>query len=297
MVFGKVVKTKHYFSRKQVAFKRRRECKTNYHKRHKIIRQNPQKNNFQQTRLVVNISNRYITAQLVKAYPNGDKTLAAVNSRELRAYKYTFGLKNYSACYLTGLLLGKRAMRESKLHKIYPGNQENVGITHLVQLLPNQPASLRCILDIGLLRPTSGAKVFAVLKGITDAGVNCPFSPRRFYGYDEKKKQLNSSKLLERIRGVTVAKYAMQQQGKSQHFSKYFENGLKPTMCPLIFDQTVKAIHKNPKKMPMVRLPSKKPVTKVVKMKKKSYEERKKDVETLKTEWQQTIASNAIPAA
>jgi large subunit ribosomal protein L18 len=35
------------------------------------------------------------------------------------------------------------------------------------------------ILDIGRYRPTKGSKLFAALKGVIDAGIECP--------YDEKK--------------------------------------------------------------------------------------------------------------
>merc|ERR1711911_532367 len=110
-----------------------------------------------------------------------------------------------------GLLLGKRAMRQSKLTKIYPGNQGNVGVSHLVTNLVGQPASISAILDIGLKRPTRGAKVFAILKGVADAGVDIPHKSRKFFGYDTKSKKLDSTKLQDRILGKKLAQYAVEQ--------------------------------------------------------------------------------------
>lgn len=299
MVFGRVVKTSSYYSRKKVPFARRRQCRTNYHKRQIMVRQNLKKPNLQQTRLVVNISNKYVTAQLIKAYPTGDKTLTHVNSRELSAYNLTFGLKNYTACYLTGLLLGKRAMRQNNLHKIYRGNEESVGVTHIVSNLAGQPASISAILDVGLKRPTSGARVFAVLKGVADAGVNIPYSPRRFFGFNEKTKKLDTTKLTNRIRGVGLAKYAVEQKDKTHHFSKYFNSttGLTAEMYPALVDQAIKAIHKNPKKMVLPKVQSKKPVKKVVKEKKKSKTERTEDITQQKQAWMAELGMQTATVA
>jgi len=259
-----------------------------------MVRQNLKKPNLQQTRLSVFISNRYVTAQLIKAYPIGDKVICAVNSRELRSYKVTMGLKNYSACYLTGLLLGKRAMRQAKLSKIYAGNQQDCGVTHLVELIPGQPASISSILDIGLRRPTKGNKVFAVMKGLADAGVNIPYSPRRLFGFNEKKKTLDTNKLSNRIKGEDLSKFIEKNVNKDFHFSSYSNpsSGISPQVYPLLVEQAIKAIHKNPKKRAFIKTPSKKPVKKVVKQVKKSMESRQQDVEAHKNEWRATLCVN-----
>lgn len=296
MAIGKVVKTSSYHSRKNVPFRRRRECKTNYHKRQIMVRQNLKKPNLQQTRLVVRMTNKYVIAQLVKAYPTGDKTLSQAHSRELISYNITMGLKNYTACYLTGLLLGKRAMRQSNLHKIYRGNQESVGVTHLVTNLSGQPASISAILDIGLKRPTRGSRVFAVLKGVADAGVNIPYSPQRLFGYDPKAKKLDSTKLANRIRGNDLSKYAASKKGASHHFSSYFnsETGLTAEMYPVLVDQAIKAIHRNPKKMALAKVVPKKTVTKVVKMKKKCKTERDSEVTQQKQAWMSELGMQTV---
>jgi len=261
-----------------------------------MVRQNLQKPNLQRTRLVVRITGKYVVAQLIKAYPNGDKTIAHVNSKELRAYNVTMGLKNYSACYMTGLLLGKRAMRQCHLSKIYRGNTD-VGKSHLVTNLVGQPASVSAILDIGLKRPTPGAKVFAVLKGVADAGVNIPHDPKKFFGYDAKKKELNSEKLKDRIMGITLAKYAAEQVKNSatQHFSQFNNaaTGMTPEMYPALVAQAIKAIHKDPKKRTLPKLASKKPVKRVTKQKRKTKAERDADVSMQKQAWMSELGAVA----
>lgn len=50
--------------------------------------------------------------------------LEQANSFELKKYGLSAGLKNYSASYLTGFLLGKRLLTKLKLDKTYLGNQK-----------------------------------------------------------------------------------------------------------------------------------------------------------------------------
>jgi len=298
MTFGKVVKTSSYYSRKKVPFRRRRECKTNYHKRQIMVRQNLKKPNLQQTRLVVRISNKFVTAQLVKAYPNGDKTFAQAHSKELASYNITMGLKNYSACYMTGLLLGKRAMRQNHLHKIYRGNQENVGVTHLVTNLSGQPASISAILDIGLRHPTTGNRTFAVLKGVADAGVNIPYSPRRLFGYDDKQKKLDSTKLANRIHGVDLAKHIVKTKDSNHQHSSYSNSatGFTAEMYPSLVQQAIKAIHKNPRVQSKPNVQSKKPYNKVAKMKKKTKTERDSEISQQKQAWMAELGMQQMEA-
>ena len=60
----KVVKNKAYFKRFQVKFKRRREGKTDYYARKRLIVQDKNKYNTPKYRLVVRFSNKDITAQV-----------------------------------------------------------------------------------------------------------------------------------------------------------------------------------------------------------------------------------------
>lgn len=41
-----------------------------------------------------------------------------------------------------------------------------------------------CVLDTGLARTSSGARIFGVLKGAVDGGLDIPHSSKRFPGYN-----------------------------------------------------------------------------------------------------------------
>ncbi len=127
----------------RVPFRRRREGKTDYRRRLKLLQSGKH-------RVVVRRSNRYIRMQLVSPSKTGDNTLVAAISSELTTYGYDGGKCNCPAAYLTGLLFGKRA-REA-------GIDEGV-------------------LDIGLHTPTHGSNIYAALKGALDSGLTIPHDP------------------------------------------------------------------------------------------------------------------------
>ena len=123
-----------------VPFRRRREGKTDYYQRTKLIVADV-------PRMVVRKTNRHIIVQLVTAELDGDRTLVAANSAELEKYGYKGSTSSTPAAYLTGMLFAvkaKKAQHES------------------------------AILDIGLNRATPGARVFAALKGAVEAGLAIP---------------------------------------------------------------------------------------------------------------------------
>ncbi|HVP96727.1 50S ribosomal protein L18 [Methanoregula sp.] len=123
-----------------VAFRRRREGRTDYYQRTKLVVADA-------PRMVVRRTNRHIIVQLVNAEMDGDKTLVSANSAELEKYGYTGATANTPAAYLTGMLFAAKAKK---------AGQD------------------RAILDIGLNRATPGARVFAALKGAVDAGLEIP---------------------------------------------------------------------------------------------------------------------------
>ncbi len=129
-----------------VKFRRRREGKTNYRKRLKLLLS-------KKPRLVIRKTNRYIIAHIVKFNPKGDETILMVNSKILRKLGWPYSCKCLPASYLTGYLLGK-------LYK-----KKEIG---------------EVILDIGLSRLTKGNRIFACYKGFLDAGGVSPHSPKYF---------------------------------------------------------------------------------------------------------------------
>ncbi len=126
--------------RYKVKFRRRREGKTNYYKRFKLIKSG-------RLRLVVRKSNYRIVAHIVEATPIGDVTHVYASTQELRGFGWKGSLKCTPAAYLLGLVVGYKALLK--------------GIKEV-------------ILDIGLHRPARGCRVFAVLKGVLDSGVKVP---------------------------------------------------------------------------------------------------------------------------
>jgi len=191
MGFVKVVKNKAYFKRFQVKFKRRREAKTDYAARKRLILQDKNKYKTPKYRFVVRRTTRDIVCQIFSSDLTHDVCLAAAYSHELRNYGVKLGLTNYAAAYATGLLLARRV--NSKLELDYEGQVEVDGDDYNVNVdveaaegeeAPEAPskAPFKAFLDVGLQRTTTGARVFGALKGACDGGLNIPHNPRRFPG-------------------------------------------------------------------------------------------------------------------
>lgn len=208
---------KSYSKRLQTKKRRRREGKTNYKHRINMIRQDQTKYGMMKSRLVVRITNTRILGQVIKAHLDGDCTVAEASSFELEKYGIEFGLTNYSAAYATGLLLATRV------------------------------GSIACCLDIGLRRSSKGARVFAFLKGVIDGGIDIPYSPKLFYGYDASAcNPLDSDVLRKRILGSTVAAYMIKLRDEDQEkYKKQFSNYIKNNICPESIEQIYSAAFEN----------------------------------------------------
>ncbi len=126
--------------RYRVKFRRRREGKTDYRSRLKLLLSS-------KPRLVIRKSTRQIRAQLVLPGEKGDTTLASAVSGELVKYGYKGPASNTPAAYLTGLLLGFRAKKAGFSNAVF---------------------------DIGLHTASQGSRVFAAVKGAIDAGLEVP---------------------------------------------------------------------------------------------------------------------------
>lgn len=162
--------------RYKMPFRRRREGKTNYKKRLKLLLSG-------KPRLVVRKSLKYIRAQIIVFDEKGDRTLAAASSRELKKLGWKFACDNLPAAYLTGLIIGKKALKK--------------GIE-------------KAILDMGLYPSTKGSRIYAVVKGAIDAGLKVPCS----------EEVLPSE---ERIRGEHIANFLEKFKDIPQEFEKMKE--------------------------------------------------------------------------
>lgn len=114
---------------------------------------------------------------------NGDKVLCAAESEELKRFGVTAGLTNYSAGYCTGLLIARRLLKQVGLDEMYQGNDTINGEYFNVYDDMQDRRPFKAILDVGLAPTTTGARVFAVMKGACDGGINCPHNTKRFPGY------------------------------------------------------------------------------------------------------------------
>jgi len=86
MPFVKIVKNKAYFKRFQVKFRRRREGKTDYFARKRLVVQDKNKYNTPKYRMIVRSSNTDICCQIAYARLEGDIVICAAYSHELPRY-------------------------------------------------------------------------------------------------------------------------------------------------------------------------------------------------------------------
>ena len=124
----------------KLAKRRKREGKTNYKKRLRMLLS-------KKPRLVIRQTNSNMLVQVVTYAPQGDIVVASAHSKELEQFGWKHVKSNIPADYLTGYLLGLKA--------IASGTKET-------------------IVDLGLKSPVKGSRIYACLKGVIDAGVTIP---------------------------------------------------------------------------------------------------------------------------
>jgi large subunit ribosomal protein L5e len=251
MGFQKTIKNKPYFKRFQVKYRRRREGKTDYYARKRLVTQDKNKYNSPRYRLVVRCSNKDVITQIIYAKITGDFVLSAAYSHELPRYGMPVGLTNYAAAYATGLLLARRVLTKLKLADKYKGNQEVNGADYNVEALQDGPKPFYALLDVGLNRTTTGAKIFAALKGAADGGIEVPHSETRFVGYNKEEKKLNAEILRKYIFGGHVKEYMehLKKEDPAKYekqFSLYAKNKLNPADLEKTWAKVHAAIRANP---------------------------------------------------
>eukprot|EP00703_Trepomonas_sp_PC1_P002786 JAP93820.1 Ribosomal protein L5 [Trepomonas sp. PC1] len=259
MAWIKVQKTRAYFSRFQVQFRRRRDCLTDYQQRQNLIIQDNDKYDAPKYRFVVRKSNKRILCQVVASRIGGDHIMAVANSSELPEFGVKQGLTNYSAAYCTGLLCARRLLTKLGMEKIYTGNKQ---VGKFFENEDNEERrSLRCFLDIGLARSSTGANVFGALKGAVDGGLNIPYSGDRLAAgyYDKKSGKYNEAALSDRIYGKHVSEYmqvakAEDEEWYKSQFGVYIKNGVNADQLKSIYEKAHEAIRAKPmikRDMPM----------------------------------------------
>jgi large subunit ribosomal protein L5e len=251
MGFVKVVKNKAYFKRFQVKFRRRREGRTDYYARKRLVVQDKNKYNTPKYRLIVRLTNKDIIAQIAYAKIEGDQLVCAAYSHELPKYGIKVGLTNYAAAYCVGLLIARRILKKYNLDSIYVGTDEVTGDEYNVEEIDGQPGPFRCYLDVGLARTSTGAKIFGVMKGAVDGGLEIPHKMKRFPGYDNEANEFHAEVHRDHILGKHVANYMTLLQDEDEdiykrQFSQYIKNGVSAAQMEGMYKKAHTMIRENP---------------------------------------------------
>merc|ERR1711985_24328 len=236
MGFVKVVKNKAYFKRFQVKYKRRREGKTDYYARKRLVANAKNKYATPKYRFVVRFTNKDIICQVVSSKIKGDVCHTAAYAHELPRYGVKVGLTNYSAAYCVGLLCARRLLASKGLADNFEGTPEVTAEFDDCYVHGNDedgPNAFHALLDVGLKRTTLGSKLFSALKGAFDGGLEIPHSEKKFYGYDAEEKSYDAEENKECIFGGHVRDYmeSMEQDDPDKyaaHFKRFIDAGIGP---------------------------------------------------------------------
>ena len=134
--------------------RRRKENKTDYLKRLKLLKSGL-------PRIVFRKTNKYVISQYVTSKQTQDKIEISINSKNLLKYdwpkEFEGSLKSIPASYLTGFLIGKKIIKNKK----------------------EMP-----IVDFGMIKAHHKTKIFGFLKGVVDAGVKIKHDKKVFPNQD-----------------------------------------------------------------------------------------------------------------
>ena len=119
-----------------VAYRRKREGRTNYRARIKLLSSD-------KNRVVLRKGINNFVIQIIEHHLKGDKVLVSSHTRELIKYGWKSHRGNISSAYLTGLLCGIKAKKKGI----------KSGVT-----------------DVGFFRIVKGSCIFAAIKGLRDSG-------------------------------------------------------------------------------------------------------------------------------
>jgi len=253
MGFVKVVKNKAYYKRFQVKYKRRREGKTDYYARKRLVAQDKNKFATPKYRFVVRFTNKDIICQVISSTLKGDLTHCAAYAHELPRYGLKVGLTNYSAAYCVGLLCARRLLKKYDLDGTFEGTPEVTAEFEDCYVHGNDEErnAFHALLDVGLKRTTLGSKIFSAMKGAFDGGLEIPHGEKKFYGYDPEEKEYDAAAHRERILGGHVSTYmsSLEEEQPDEYakkFSRWIAAGVKPDDVEDLYLSVHKAIRASP---------------------------------------------------
>ena len=289
MPFVKVVKNNAYFKRYQTHYRRRRQGKTDFQARRRMVIQDKNKYASPRYRLVVRITNKDVICQIVHSKIIGDFVMCSAYSHELPGYGLKVGLTNWTACYATGLLCARRlyaqldaevASRKGRkanskdmggLSEKFEGVVEPDGEYYNAgeqsddedafvdghRKRRDEPNAFYAVLDSGLARTNTGARVFGCLKGAVDGGLNVPHSEKRFPGFDDTSEDaedaMDTEVLANYINGGHVSAYMEELAEEDpdlfqKQFSKYCAEGIGSGDLEDLYASVYKNIREGPLK-------------------------------------------------
>jgi large subunit ribosomal protein L5e len=192
---------------------------------------------------------RDIICQIVAAKIVGDEVLTAAYAHELPRYGIKLGLTNYAAAYCVGLLCARRHLAKIGLAETYKGQEEVTGEMFEIEE-DDDKRPFRAVLDVGLMRCTTGNKVFAVMKGAVDGGINVPHSEKRFPAYS-KEDGFDPEQLKTRILGNHVSEYMeyLMEEDEDRYnkqFAAYVREGLEPDAIEDLYLKAHELIREDP---------------------------------------------------
>lgn len=255
--------------------RRRRQAKTDYMARKTLTIQDTDKFGASKFRFVVRITNTDVCCQFVQSKLVGDEVLTAAYAHELKRFGLTVGLTNYAACYATGLLCARRLLKKLGMDSMYEGLAEASGEYYVEEKdydaedAEDLPNPFYAVLDVGLRRTTTGARVYAAMKGAVDGGVEIPYSTspkgskkkagKQFPGYEfdeeSKRSSYNADVCTKYIFGGHVAEYMtlLQEEDEQKYrdqFSRYIGAGLGADDLEDLYRSVHAAIRANPEALP-----------------------------------------------
>ena len=241
----------------QVKYRRRREGKTDYQARRRMTIQDKNKYNAPKYRFVIRTTNKDVICQVIQPKIIGDHCICAAYSHELPKYGMEVGLTNYAACYATGLLCARRLLDKLGLADAYEGCDEPDGEMFMVEH-EDGPRPFTCVLDVGLIRTTTGNRVFGALRGAVDGGLAIPHSEKRFPGYDREGKEYDAETHKKYIFGGHVAEYMelLEEEDPERYqsqFSAYIEKEIEGDSLEELYQEVHKKIREDPKYEPTAK--------------------------------------------
>lgn len=209
----------------------------------------------------------------------GDEVLTSAYAHELPRYGVKYGLTNFAAAYCVGLLVARRHLQKLKLDETYVGVEEADGEMFEVEAEGDR-RPFTALLDIGLVRTTTGNKVFAVMKGAVDGGMDIPHNEKRFPAYS-KEDGFEAEELKNRILGTHVSEYMTylmeeDEDAYQRQFARFISDGIEADDVEDMYLDAHKKIREDPSFKKKENSTTEH--NKTWRMKKRTYDERKQAI-------------------